>query len=83
MPELKIRAGEPVGAGCRVIPPQELAIMALDPAFQAAVDLIERVQEKETGIKRMIRKQLRHDLMMNETLFRNKRLIDRARETIR
>jgi len=83
MPELKIRAGEPVGAGCRVIPPQELAIMALDFDFQAAVDLIERVQGKETGIKRMIRKQLRHDLMMNETLFRNKRLIDRARETIR
>jgi hypothetical protein len=79
IPDIQFRAGE-VPGGVRILPPDELMRMAQDPEFRAAVDLIERVQGKETCLKRMIRKQLQRDTRTAETVFRNKRLIDRAVE---
>jgi hypothetical protein len=82
MNDIKYRAGE-VPKGVRIVPPEELMRIAADPGIQAAIDLIERTQGHETGCKRMIRKQLQHDIRTAETVFRNKRLIDRQQECIR
>lgn len=50
------------GSGMRIVPTDELVALLADPAMQDAITLIERAAGAESGIKRAVRTQLRHDL---------------------
>lgn len=77
-PPLILRAIPKPNSGIRIPSQRENFEMASNPAMQRAIDLVERVYECETGLKRSIRKQLVKDKRSDDHAAVTKKAIDLA-----
>jgi hypothetical protein len=71
-----LRALPVQGSGTRIVPHDELVALLADPGMRDAIDTIERVTGSESGVKQVVRRQLRHDITAAQAVAVNKKAID-------
>jgi hypothetical protein len=71
-----IMRGSP-GKGSRIVPEKELfAMLEANPGMRKAISIVEKVYGSETGLRRAVRKQMKHDRISSIHAAVNKRAID-------
>lgn len=66
--------------GRRILSPDELFELAKDPAMREAINTVERIYGCETMLKRAVRKQLKHDRLVDIGIRTQVRAIEHGRK---